>query len=66
MFNYIGLVLIKFGWIVFIVCMMSFKSLNVEGGEYVDFGVCRLKVFGVVIYKLLLKKKLVLMNNMDD
>lgn len=25
-------------------------------GENVDFGVCRLKVFGVVIYKLLLKK----------
>lgn len=36
--------------------MMSFKSLNAEGGEHVDFGACRLKVFGAVTHKLLPKK----------
>lgn len=29
---------------------------EMKEGKSVDFGVCRLKVFGVVIYKLLLKK----------
>lgn len=46
------IVLKSYVWWVLRVWMVK----EMKGCENVDFGVCRLKVFGVVIYKLLLRK----------